>query len=84
MVFLVRGLAGNPHREIGHHGGGEIDERMRRLGENCERAGQQADHALGERQPARRRNRGECDLLLDVLHPGLVVPTGSEAGGGRQ
>jgi len=33
MVFGIGRFARNPHREIGHHGGGEVDQRMSRLGE---------------------------------------------------
>ena len=52
VVLLVGRLAGDAHREIGHHGRDEVDQRMRGLGQDRERAGHHADHALGERQPA--------------------------------
>ena len=42
VMLLVGRLAGHAHREIGHDGGGEIEQRMRRLGEHRERAGGEA------------------------------------------
>ena len=67
VVLLVGGLAGDAHGEIGHHGGGEVEQRMRRLRQHRERAGGQPDHALGDRQPGGGKNRGERDALLGVL-----------------
>jgi len=36
VVLGVGRLARNPHREIGHHGGAEVDQRMGSLGEETE------------------------------------------------
>ena len=58
MVFLVGRLAGNAHGGIGHHRGAEIDQRMAGFRQNRERAGGKADHALGDRQHGRGRDRG--------------------------
>ena len=68
MVLLVGGLAGHAHREIGHHRCGEVDQRMRRLRQNGERAGGDADGGFCHREARRRGDRGKRDLLLDVLH----------------
>ena len=67
-MLLVGGLAGDAHGEIGHHGGAEIDQRMRGLRQDRERAGERADHALGHRQAAGGGDRGERDPFLLVLH----------------
>ena len=64
MVLLVGGLAGDAHGEIGHHRGAEIDERMRGFGQDGERAGENADHALCQRQAAGRGDRGQRDPFL--------------------
>ena len=39
VMFLVGRLAGNAHREIGHHGGDEIEQRVCRFRQDRERAG---------------------------------------------
>ena len=41
VVLLVGRLAGDAHGEIGHHRGAEIDQRMRGLRQDRERAGEQ-------------------------------------------
>ena len=64
VVFLVGRLAGNAHRDIGHHRGAEIDQRMAGLRQDRQRAGGNADQALGDRQRGRCRDRGECDLFF--------------------
>ena len=68
MMLFVGRFAGNPHGDIGHHGGGEIDQRMRGFRQDRERAGHHADHALGERQSAGGRDRREGDFFLVLLH----------------
>ncbi len=67
VVLLVGRLAGHAHREIGHDGRGEIEQRMRGFREHRQRAGGEPDHAFGDRQSAGREDRGEGDALLDVL-----------------
>ena len=71
VMLLVGGLAGDAHRKIGHHRGAEIDQRMRGLGQNGERAGECADHAFRQRQTAGRGDRGERDPFFLVLHRSL-------------
>ena len=68
VVLLVGGLAGDAHGEIGHDRGAEIDQRMRGLRQDRERAGENADHALGQRQPAGRERSSQRDPFLLVLH----------------
>ena len=75
VVLLVGGLAGNAHREIGHHGRDKVEQRMRGFRQDRERAGGEADRGFGERQAARCDDRGQRDALLDVLHGGLVAGT---------
>ena len=68
VMLLVGRPAGDAHGEIGHDGRAEIDQRMRRLGQNGERAGEHADHALGDRQAAGGQDRSERDSFFLVLH----------------
>ncbi len=68
LVVLVRRLVGPAHGEIGHHRRGEVDQRMGRLGQDRQRAGQNPDHRLAERQGAGGGNRAECDTFLQVRH----------------
>ena len=68
VVLLVGGLAGNAHREIGHHRRDQIEQRMGGFRQDCERAGGEADHGLGHGQAPRRRDRGQRHPLFDVRH----------------
>ncbi len=74
MVFLVGRLAGNAHGDIGHHRGAEIDQRMAGFRQDRQRAGGKADHALGDRQRGRCRDRGECDLFFFAAACGALWP----------
>jgi hypothetical protein len=68
MVLPVGRLARQAHREIGHHGRGKIEQRMRGLRQNRQRAGRDADDPLGDRQAAGGRDRGERNPFFGVLH----------------
>jgi hypothetical protein len=71
LMLAVGGLAGDAHREIGEHGGGEIEQGMRGFRENRQRAGQEPDHGLGRGEPGGSRDRAECHAFLVVRHRGL-------------
>ena len=71
LVLAVGRLAGDAHREISDHGGGEIEQRMRGFRENGERAGQQPDHGFGQCESGGGRDRAERHAFLVVRHRGL-------------
>jgi hypothetical protein len=52
VMLLVGGLAGDAHREIGHHRRAEIDQRVRSFRQYGQRAGEHTDHALRQGQSA--------------------------------
>ena len=83
VVFVVGGLTGDADREVRHHRGGEIDQRMRGLRQDRERAGHHADHALGKRQPAGGRDRSEGNLFLVLLHLESAAPIETSFGDRR-
>ncbi len=68
LMVLIRRLVGPAHGEVGHHRGGEVDQRMGRLGEDRQRAGQHPDHGLAEGQGAGGGDRAECDTFLQARH----------------
>jgi hypothetical protein len=67
MMLLVGRLAGDADREIGHQRRTEIDQRMGCFRQDRERASEQADNALRQRQSAGRKNGSERNPLLVVL-----------------
>src|SRR6266851_3175180 len=83
MVLLVGRLVGDSHREIGHQRGGEIDQRMRRLRQDRERAGREADDPLADRQRRRRRDRTERYPFL-FAHGATMAPIDTDARRKRQ
>ncbi len=42
MLFVSR-LSGNPYRDVGHDRGAEVDQRMTRFRQDCQRAGGKAN-----------------------------------------
>ena len=78
LMFGVGRLAGNAHGEIGQHRRREVDQRMAGLGQDGERAGEQADDGLCHGQPRRGGNRAERGLFL-VVHLRPLAGTGYRA-----
>ena len=81
LMLGVGRLAGKPHREIGQHRRGKIDQRMAGLGQDRERAGQKPDHGLRRRQarPRRRSSRARlfpCRSSAASGRDGLTAATG--------
>src|ERR1039457_5545201 len=58
--------AGDTHRDVGHQRGYQIEARMRRLGQDAEAAGQQADDGFrgGERDRGQERTERGGSLLV--------------------
>ena len=61
VMFLVRGLAGNPHHQPGDDGRDQVDGRVQRLGDQCETADGNADHEFGRGHDGAGQNRNRRD-----------------------
>ena len=63
-MFGVGRLARDAHREHGHDGGYQVEAGMRRLGEDAEASGPDADDDLEGGEPYRREHRGQRRSVL--------------------
>ena len=73
MVLFVGGPARRPHGEIGEHRRSRVEQGMTCLGQERERAGEQAGSEFGERQCgacADRSERGRLFQRLCIRHVG--------------
>ena len=74
MMLIIGGLIAPADGEIGDDGGAKINEAVDGLGQDAERAGENAGRKLRRRQPGAGGHGDEGDVLfLGAGHDGCVV-----------